>query len=165
MAGLLMHTTVRLSVVTFCLCLSQFLIPDAAAASPVDVYSFENDEQSQRYRQLIDELRCPKCLNTNIAGSDAPIAQDLRAAVHRMIVTEKLSDTEILTFMQDRYGDFVLYDPPFNARTLWLWLLPLVIACLAVWVLIGLKTRQRQTLTELDEDEKNRLKSLLEDQA
>ena len=144
-------------------CLHLLLASSVFAASPVDVYSFETEEQSQRYRQLIDELRCPKCLNTNIAGSDAPIAQDLRAAVHRMIVIEDLTDEEILTFMQDRYGDFVLYDPPFAIRTLWLWLLPLLIACLAVWVLIGLKTRQQSSTPQLNEEEKNRLKSLLED--
>ena len=46
----------------------------AFAASPVDVFEFETPEQEQRYRVLIDELRCPKCMNVNIAGSDAPIA-------------------------------------------------------------------------------------------
>ncbi len=152
-------------VVMVLLLVSALQLPGAFAASPVDVYSFENEQQSQRYRQLIDELRCPKCLNTNIAGSDAPIAQDLRAAVHRMIVTEKLSDEEILSFMQERYGDFVLYDPPFASRTLWLWLLPALVACLIVWVLIGLKTRHRANTPEMDEEEKRRLQSLLEDQA
>ena len=102
------------------------------AANPIDVYRFETPEQQARYRALIEELRCPKCMNTNIAGSDAPIAQDLRATVHRMIVDEQLSDAEILAFMQSRYGDFVLYDPPFNHRTWLFWLLPVVVGMLAV---------------------------------
>ena len=128
---------------------------DAFAASPVDVFEFETPEQEQRYRVLIDELRCPKCMNVNIAGSDAPIAQDLRAVVHRMIVQEGRTNEEILTFMQDRYGDFVLYDPPFNRRTGWLWLLPLLVA-LAVaallWRLVaGARIRQAQALTDREE--------------
>ncbi len=123
----------------------------AFAASPVDVFEFETPQQEQRYRVLIDELRCPKCMNVNIAGSDAPIAQDLRAVVHRMIVQEGRTNEEILTFMQARYGDFVLYDPPFNWRTGWLWLLPLVVALAVaalIWRLVtGARSRQAQALT------------------
>ena len=123
----------------------------AFAASPVDVFEFETPQQEQRYRVLIDELRCPKCMNVNIAGSDAPIAQDVRAVVHRMIVQEGRTNEEILTFMQARYGDFVLYDPPFNWRTGWLWLLPLVVALAVaalIWRLVtGARSRQAQALT------------------
>lgn len=98
------------------------------AATPVDVFHFDNAAQETRYRRLIEEIRCPKCMNTNIAGSDATSAQTLRAAVHRLIVNEGKTDAEVLSFMQDRYGDFVLYDPPFNARTWFIWLVPLLLA-------------------------------------
>ena len=121
----------------------------------MDVFEFDSPEQEQRYRVLIDELRCPKCMNVNIAGSDAPIAQDLRAVVHRMIVQEGRTNEEILTFMQERYGDFVLYDPPFNSRTSLLWLLPLVVAlaiAVLVWRLVtGARSRQSQALTAQEE--------------
>ena len=107
----------------------------AYAASPVDVYQFEDDGQRQRYRALIEEFRCPKCLNTNIAGSDAPIAQDLRRTVHRLVVQEGYSDKQVRDFLQARYGDFVLYDPPFNARTYLIWLVPVGLGMLALAVL------------------------------
>ena len=74
------------------------------AASQIDVYHFDSDEQQRRYRALIDELRCPKCLNTNISGSDAPIAQDLRRTVHKLVVIDGLSDQEVRDYLQTRYG-------------------------------------------------------------
>ena len=98
----------------------------AWGASPVDVYEFPDAQAEARYRALIAEFRCPKCLNTNLAGSDAPIAQDLRAAVHRLVVREGLSDAEVRDYLQARYGDFVLYDPPLKAATLVLWGAPVL---------------------------------------
>lgn len=107
----------------------------ALAASPVDLYDFDSDAQEARYRALIAELRCPKCLNTNLAGSDAPIAQDLRRTVHRLITEGGLSDDEILAFLQARYGDFVLYDPPFRPDTWILWLAPVLFLGVGAFVL------------------------------
>ncbi|MEC8060686.1 MAG: cytochrome c-type biogenesis protein, partial [Pseudomonadota bacterium] len=83
----------------------------AHGASTVDVLAFESEQQQRRYKALIDEFRCPKCLNTNLSGSDAPIAQDLRRSVYRL-VQEGRSDQQIRDFLQQRYGDFVLYKPP-----------------------------------------------------
>ena len=132
------------------------------AASAVDVYHFDTDEQQQRYRALIEEFRCPKCLNTNIAGSDAPISKDLRAAVHRLIVEEGFADQQIRDFLQARYGDFVLYNPPFNAQTFAIWLMPVGLAIVGVWVLFVLVTRaRRQRSVTLDDEERQRLQSLL----
>jgi cytochrome c-type biogenesis protein CcmH len=87
------------------------------AVSQIDTFEFSDEVQERRYRALIDEFRCPKCLNTNLAGSDAPIAQDLRKVVYRLVVIEAKADQEVRDYLQARYGDFVLYDPPFNART------------------------------------------------
>lgn len=132
------------------------------AASAVDVYHFDTDEQQHRYRALIEEFRCPKCLNTNIAGSDAPISKDLRAAVHRLIVEEGFTDQQIRDFLQARYGDFVLYNPPFNAQTFAIWLMPVGLAIVGVWVLFVLVTRaRRQRAVTLDDEERQRLQSLL----
>ena len=64
----------------------------------IDAYPFPNKELTDRYEQLISELRCPQCLNTNLAGSDAMIAQDLRREVHRMLIEGK-TDKEVLDFM------------------------------------------------------------------
>ena len=116
-------------------------------ATPVDVYEFKTEEQEARYRRLIAQIRCPKCLNTNIAGSDATSAQTLRAAVHRLVVTEGKSDEEVLAFMQDRYGDFVLYDPPLNANTWFLWWLPVGIGLVGLLAVIRVLKRANTTPT------------------
>jgi cytochrome c-type biogenesis protein CcmH len=115
------------------------------AATPVDVYEFKTEEQETRYRELIAEIRCPKCLNTNIAGSDATSAQTLRAAVHRLVVTEGRTDEEVLAFMQDRYGDFVLYDPPLTANTWFLWGLPVGIGLVGLLVVIRVLKKANTT--------------------
>jgi len=131
----------------------------ALAASQVDLHEFDNAEQRERYRSLIAELRCPKCLNTNLAGSDAPIAQDLRRAVHRLITEESMTDDEIRDFLQARYGDFVLYDPPFRPDTWVLWLAPalfLLIGALVLWRML------RQPEQPLTADEAARLRAILD---
>lgn len=129
------------------------------AASQVDLHEFDNAEQRERYRMLIAELRCPKCLNTNLAGSDAPIAQDLRRAVHRLITEENMTDGQIRDYLQARYGDFVLYDPPFRPDTWVLWLAPvlfLLIGALVLWRLL------RQPEQPLSADEAARLRAILD---
>ena len=84
----------------------------------------ESEQQQRRYKALIDEFRCPKCLNTNLSGSDAPIALDLRRSVYRL-VRDGHTDQYIRDFLQQRYGDFVLYKPPFSGRTAFIWLIPI----------------------------------------
>lgn len=89
----------------------------------IETYNFETDAQKQRYHHLIEELRCPKCQNQNLAESDAPIAQDLRRELHRML-SEGRSDDAIIEYMVMRYGNFVLYRPPLDKNTLILWAAP-----------------------------------------
>ena len=79
-----------------------------------------------RMVEITSELRCLVCQNQNIADSDAGLAKDLRNEVFEMMRAGK-SDDEIRQFLVDRYGDFVLYDPPFKASTLVLWVGPLVV--------------------------------------
>jgi cytochrome c-type biogenesis protein CcmH len=87
----------------------------AAAADPA--------ADDARYHALIDELRCLVCQNQSIAESNAPLAADLRDQVRQQIAAGK-TDAEIAGFLTQRYGDFVLYRPPFKARTWLLWLGP-----------------------------------------
>lgn len=104
------------------------------AASIIESYEFPSREFENRYYSLIEEFRCPKCLNTNLAGSDAPIAEDLRRAVYRLMIDQQMSDADIRSFLQSRYGDFVLYDPPFRMGTLLLWLGPAIFLSLGFYV-------------------------------
>jgi cytochrome c-type biogenesis protein CcmH len=133
------------------------------AVAAIDPLDFESLEQQRQYRDLIAEFRCPKCLNQNLAESDAPIAQDLRLAVYEL-VREGRSDDEIRRFMQERYGDFVLYRPPLRGDTLLLWFGPLVLGLVGLVVVwrIG-RERSRAAPVELDEAARARVRSMLND--
>lgn len=108
----------------------------------VDIRDFQTTEQQQRYQVLIAELRCPKCQNQNLAGSDSPIAKDLRQELYRLL-TEGESDKGIKQFMVARYGDYVLYRPKVQSNTLVLWFGPLAMAVVAFLVIILVLRRQR----------------------
>ncbi|OOR91112.1 cytochrome C biogenesis protein [Moraxella caviae] len=114
-----------------------------AHASSIDVYQFNTDEEETRYRALIDELRCPKCQNQNLAGSDAPIAQDLKQKTYEMIKDGR-SDGEIRQYMFDRYGDFISYKPPVRPSTWILWFFPplLLVVLILGWVLKAKRGRK-----------------------
>jgi len=131
------------------------------AASQIDTFSFTEEVQERRYRALIEEFRCPKCLNTNLAGSDAPIAQDLRKVVYRLVVTQGMSDQEVRDYLQARYGDFVLYDPPFNAKTWYIWLVPIALGVLALFVLLRLVRGARSSATVLNAQQQERLQEIV----
>ncbi len=96
----------------------------ALPASAIDTgQAFDDPAQQQRYERLIRELRCLVCQNQSIADSNATLASDLRREVRDMIEAGR-GDDEIRAFMTERYGDFVLYDPPMAPRTWLLWLAP-----------------------------------------
>jgi len=108
-------------------------------------------ELQARYDRLINELRCLVCQNQSIADSNAGLASDLRREVHSMLLAGR-SDDEIVKFMTDRYGDFVLYRPPFVRRTLLLWLAPALL--LAIGALVAIRVvRGRMRLASTDTDD------------
>ncbi len=86
-----------------------------------------------RYEALTNELRCVVCQNQTVADSNADLARDLRDQTREMLI-EGASDEQIIAFMTDRYGEFVLYRPPLTSRTVLLWAAP------ALLLLIGLIT-------------------------
>jgi len=94
-------------------------------ALPTDPYPFSSEKETKRFVTLTQEIRCVVCQNQNISSSNAPLATDLREKVYRMIV-EKKSDAEIKTYLVKRYGEFILFEPPFNSLTLLLWLFPFI---------------------------------------
>ena len=130
----------------------------SVAQSVIDAFEFDTVEQEARYQSLVAIFRCPKCLNTNLAGSDGPIAGDLRREIHRM-VKEGQNDAYITEFLQSRYGDFVLYDPPFRVDTWILWLGPLVILLLGI---VFLRRFLSVEPTEMSDAERGELDTLLE---
>jgi cytochrome c-type biogenesis protein CcmH len=88
-----------------------------------------------RLYRLTSELRCLVCQNESLADSNAPLAIDLKNEIRARMASGQ-SDAEIKKFLTDRYGNFVIYRPPFDATTLLLWLGPLLLAAgglFAVW--------------------------------
>ena len=101
----------------------------------VDPEEFLKDpKQELRARNISKNVRCLVCQNQSIDESSAPLAKDLRMIVRNKI-TEGLTDKEIYKFLTDRYGDFILLNPPFKTSTMILWALPFVLFFIASFVL------------------------------
>ena len=98
-------------------------------AGVVEPRGFDEPADEARYKRLIAELRCLVCQNQNLADSNAELATDLRNETYSMVKAGK-TDEEIVTFMVNRYGDFVLYRPPVKSTTFVLWFGPLILAAL-----------------------------------
>jgi cytochrome c-type biogenesis protein CcmH len=132
----------------------------------VETYEFDNEAQRQRYQQFVAELRCPKCQNQNLAGSDSPIAEDLRRELYRLL-QEGHDDQQIIEYMVNRYGEFILYRPRFNAETALLWLAPLIFLVAGALVVARIFRRQQGALTlerdptALSDSEQQQLQQLL----
>jgi len=134
------------------------------AGAAIDVYEFDDPAKEARFKRLIEEFRCPKCLNTNLAGSDAPIAADLRRQVYRMLRDGK-SDAEIRGYLRARYGNFILYDPPLEAGTIALWFGPpllLLIGAVVVFRIVRAHRGGAEETPELSAAERARLQTLLD---
>ena len=110
-----------------------------------------------RYEVLIAELRCPKCLNINIADSNAPIATDLRMFVRDQLLDGK-SNSEIKAHLRERYGDFIDYNPPLSPATLVLWAIPFVLLICAALIFTFVGSRRDKVV--LTDEERARLQQL-----
>ncbi|MCW8106963.1 cytochrome c-type biogenesis protein CcmH [Alteromonas ponticola] len=145
----------RITVLSILL-LALAFVTDAYAAK--DRYEFDDPAQREAFLKLTAELRCPMCQNQNIADSDAMIAQDMRRKVFRLLQEGK-SEEEVISYMKSRYGDFIYYQPPVTMGTIWLWLLPIAFAVIAVVVLIVRKQQQR---TDSDAEKLAKAERILE---
>ncbi len=114
------------------------------AAANATAATFDDAERQARYRGLITELRCVICQNESIATSGAPLAQDMRGLVAEQIRAGR-SDEQIKQYLVDRYGSWVLYDPPFSPATWLLWLGPGVLLVLGLATALVVLRRRQQT--------------------
>ncbi len=133
----------------------------AVDSNPTD---FDNPAEEQRFSALIEELRCVVCQNQSVADSNAELAQDIRDLVREKI-REGQTDEEITDFMVERYGDFVLYNPPLRPKTYVLWWGPLVLVLIAFLVLVYFIRRHAQTTATpptLTDEERKKIKQALE---
>jgi cytochrome c-type biogenesis protein CcmH len=150
-----------LTVVTLALTLAT----PAPAVQPDEI--LPDAKMEERARNLSRELRCMVCQNQSIDDSDAPLARDLR-----LLVRERLkagdSDTQVLDFLTARYGDFVLLNPPMNAKTVLLWTLPAAVLVVGGVLLVLAMRRRRDVpdtavpVTPLTPEEEARIARLLD---
>jgi len=118
----------------------------------------------QRLITIAEELRCLVCQNESLAGSRSDLANDLRREVRTLIKSGK-SDPEIREYLVSRYGDFVLYRPPFKPTTWLLWFGPLLLLIGAIWLLLtAIKRNQKQKdLPVLDAAKRAKAQALLQE--
>ncbi len=147
-------------LLSFCSC---------SVLAAIDTYQFKDAEKQARFQKLTNELRCPKCQNQNLADSNAEIAADLRAKIHLMLEQDK-SDQDIINYMLERYGDFVLYQPRLSKQTFLLWYAPallLLFGIVAIGLIVHLRTKGEQKQsdnpsTDLDAEQQQKLAQLLQ---
>ena len=108
------------------------------AYAGIEIYSFSSERLQARFENLSQELRCPKCQNQNLAGSDSLIANDLRNLIKQQLEDGR-SDTEIKAYLVARYGDFILYDPPLKSSTVLLWSLPWLAFLVGLVIILTLR--------------------------
>jgi cytochrome c-type biogenesis protein CcmH len=120
-----------------------------ASAFAIDTTQLPDPILQQRYENLTHEFRCMQCQNNSIADSPVGLASDLRRDVAELLIAGK-SDDEIRAYMVQRYGDVILFKPPFKARTAWVWITPIIV--LVGGIFVGARiVRRRASLVATDD--------------
>jgi cytochrome c-type biogenesis protein CcmH len=122
----------------------------------------EDPAIEQRLKVLTEQLRCLVCQNETLADSRADLAEDLRKQIREQMKAGK-SDQEIIAFLTQRYGDFVLYKPPVKSTTYLLWFGPFVLLIAGTAVLFRFLKRRRELISDkpLTAEEQKRAEEIL----
>ena len=153
----------RFRTIVLTLFLLVSFVPAVFAVNPDEV--LDDPELEARARALSIEIRCLVCQNQSIDDSDAQLARDLRVLVREKLV-EGLTDEEILEFLVERYGEFVLLKPRFGGQTIILWGLPIVTLLIGGWAASRMFKRpgkKDKNITPLTEDEKTAISKILKE--
>ena len=143
------------------LCLFCFLLFTPSLQAAIESYEFESTQMEADYYRLVSELRCLVCQNQNLAGSNADLAKDLRRQTYELLTQGNTPD-QVVQYMIDRYGDFVLYRPRLKRDTLLLWFGPFVLLVLVLWLVVR-AMRKKQKLVPPNADALQRARQLLSD--
>jgi len=122
----------------------------AQVALAIDIAVLPDAAMQERYKALTHEIRCMQCMNNSIADSPVGLAADLRRDVREMIIAGK-TDDDIRAYMVERYGNVILFSPPLNATTAWVWLTPLL-ALIGGIVIAVVIVRRRGRLVDNDDE-------------
>lgn len=146
----------------------QFIISTAIlfsglVSAEILVYEFKDPALEERFNQLSQELRCPKCQNNNIADSNAPLSVDLKDIIFEQL-HEGQSNDEIVGFLVERYGDFITYRPPVKPSTWLIWFGPFVVLFVGGFIIFRfVSSRQSKPQVESQPAEKLDGKALLDE--
>ena len=144
------------------LILALTLIFSHLSIAKIELLEFDNDQQKQSYDTLSEKLRCLVCQNQNLADSNAELAQDMRNKTYLM-VKENKSEQDIIDYWVSRYGDFVLYDPPFKQRTIILWVGPFVLLVIAIIIGIRIiRSNKSKVPVEKNKEDRKEIQKLLD---
>ena len=135
----------QISLTNFCrilLSLAGYLL----FITTVGSQDISSDDLNERMIELSKQLRCLVCQNESLASSNAVLAKELRLEVMKLLEAGQ-TDEEIKSFLSSRYGDFVLYDPPFNVSTYFLWCAPFLGLVLGVFWLFYLIRQREKSIT------------------
>ena len=141
-----MKAPVRAEVLAF---LGALLLAISLPSVAFDIEAMPTPEMQERYDGLTHELRCMQCQNQSIADSPVGLAEDLRRDVREQIIAGK-SDAEIRDSMVARYGNVILFRPPFQPSTAWVWLLPFLLLIIGGYIAFRI-VRQRTALVASDD--------------
>lgn len=112
-----------------------FVSADKQRIAEVELFQFDDPLVQKKAISLAKQLRCPQCQNQNLVESNSPIAQDLKLIVFKMM-NEGKSEQQVIDYMTERFGDFVLYKPKLSSANALLWGLPFL--CAAIFFLLSL---------------------------
>lgn len=132
----------------------------AAASDPSE--RLADPAQEAKAREIFREVRCLVCQNESIDDSDADLARDLRRVVREQVAAGR-NETQVKTFLTERYGEYVLLRPAFSAGNAVLWLAPFLVVAAGIGFLM-VRVRRREAAGELSADEQARLARLLDDE-
>ncbi len=151
-------------IVLMFFCLLALQVQAGPRGEPKPPIVFENPQVEADYLELAEELRCLVCQNQNLIDSNAELADDLRREVAKMLKQGK-NKQQVTDFMVDRYGDFVLYNPPVKPQTWLLWGGPFVLMFWGIFTMLRKiragKTEDNSGSAELSEQEKEKLQDIL----
>lgn len=154
--------TVALRNILLAFAMVVVLAPSAYAVQPDEI--LDDPALEERARAITLELRCLVCQNQSIDDSNAPLAKDLRILVRDRLLAGD-SNEEVIDYVVDRYGDYVLLRPPFRTATWLLWLGPFVVLAIAIGLLVVVVRRHRMTKqpppAPLSDEERARLDLLM----
>lgn len=130
-------------------------------SAPIETFKFDSPEKEKIFHKLSEELRCLVCQNQNISESNSDLAKDLRLEIYSMLNKGKTED-EIVDFMVQRYGDYVLYRPPFKPMTWLLWFGPVIVFVIGlIFVVRYMKSQSDEVApASLSNEEIERIKNL-----